>query len=667
MAGRIFKAKSFKEALSSISRELGPDAVILSRRRMRGENGDEFVEIEASPRKDVDARTGQSGSSSVRLMRMLTQAVIPVAVLALLIFIAVLLLGPGGGQETGPAVPARIAVLPFENLGAEEEAYFADGICEEITAKLAQIDGLSVISRTSAFLYRNSEKKIKQIGNELEADYILEGSVRWRKLDDGSVQVRISPQLVRISDEVHVWAEVFEEDLSNIFKVQADIAEMVAGALNIRLAGNRRTELEKAPTENMDAFNFFMRGKEYAALMECTLAHDMFEKAVELDPEFTLAWVYFAYSNLQLYSSAIDKSEERLIKAREALDKAAKLDPTLPALEWALGYYNYYASRDFEQAEKHFKIAEQNFSDKKDVYVALGYMYRTIERYADALRYFQKAYELSPRESKRLWDIGHCYHLLRRYPEAEAAFLKAKAIAPDAIRPYQWLYKLYIAWQGDIAKAREVYVLARQNLHSFTAGHTLEVDAAYKEYQLYLFERRYQEALTALDELVKDYWRGAYHVFPLSSLRAQVYLSSGQVEAAREAYEQSRRFLEPLMDERAHDDRYHAALGITLAGLCLREEAIAAGRHAVEMHLKAGTYRFSRTRLEDLAEIYALLDEPEKAIDILDELLKSPGELSVWWLKLDPKWDPLRDHPRFKELLARGDVQIDPEKWRVGS
>ncbi|HUX07234.1 MAG TPA: tetratricopeptide repeat protein, partial [Acidobacteriota bacterium] len=650
-----------------VSREMGPDAVILSTRRIRGEDGSELVEVEAALRKDADARTGQSSIGPGRLMRSLTQVIVPIAALALLIIIAVLLLGPGGGEESGPAVPARIAVLPFENLGTEEETYFADGICEEITAKLAQIDGLSVISRTSAFLYRDSEKKIKQIGDELGADYILEGSVRWRKLDDGRVQVRISPQLVRISDEVHVWAEVFEEDLSNIFKVQADIAEMVAGALNIRLAGSRRRELETAPTDNMDAFNFFIRGKEYSALMECTLAHDMFNKAVELDPGFTLAWVYFAYSNLNLYNSAIDKSEERLIKAREALDKAAKLDPTLPALEWALGYYNYYALRDFEQAEKHFKIAEQNFSDKKDVYVALGYMYRTVERYDDALRYFHKAYELSPRESKRLWDIGHCYHLLRRYPEAEEAFLKAKAIAPDAIRPYQWLYKLYIAWQGDIGKAREVYFLARQNLHSFTAGYKVDVDAAFKEYQLYLFERRYQEALAALDELVKDYWRGAYHVFPLSLLRAKVYRSSGQVEAAREAYEQSRRFLEPLMVEKGHDDRYHAALGITLAGLGMREEAIAAGRHAVEMHLKAGTYRYGRIRLEDLAEIYALLGEPDKAIDILDELLSAPGELSVWWLKLDPKWDPLRDNPRFKALLAKGDVQIDAEKWRVGS
>ncbi|HUX06923.1 MAG TPA: hypothetical protein VMX35_06370 [Acidobacteriota bacterium] len=261
--------------------------------------------------------------------------IVPIAALALLIIIAVLLLGPGGGEESGPAVPARIAVLPFENLGTEEEAYFADGICEEITAKLAQIDGLSVISRTSAFLYRNSEKKIKQIGDELGADYLLEGSVRWRKLDDGRVQVRISPQLVRVSDEVYVWAEVFEEDLSNIFRVQADIAEIVAATLNVRLAGSRRKEFETAPTENMDAFNFFIRGKEYSALMECTLAHDMFEKAVELDPDFALAWVHLAFSSLNLYNSEIDKSEERLIKAKEDLDRAAELDPTLPALEWA--------------------------------------------------------------------------------------------------------------------------------------------------------------------------------------------------------------------------------------------------------------------------------------------------------------------------------------------
>ena len=248
MTGKKFKAKSFKEALSRVSRELGPDAVILSRRRIRGMDGKEIAEIEATPRKDGETGPAKQRSGWGESAKSLFKAFVPISALAILIIIAVLLLGPGGGTESTPKIPARIAVLPFENLGAEEEAYFADGICEEITTKLAQIDGLSVISRTSAFLYRNSEKKIKQIGDELKADYILEGSIRWQKLDDGRVQVRISPQLVRVSDEVLVWAEVFEEDLSNIFQVQERISEMIAKMLKPQVGCGSSGE-ERRPSD----------------------------------------------------------------------------------------------------------------------------------------------------------------------------------------------------------------------------------------------------------------------------------------------------------------------------------------------------------------------------------------------------------------------------------
>ncbi|MGE5692444.1 MAG: protein kinase domain-containing protein, partial [Candidatus Zixiibacteriota bacterium] len=275
-----------------------------------------------------------------------------------------------------------LAVLPFDNLGSVEEEYFADGITEEITTRLAKIGRLGVISHTSARKYKKTDKTLKQIGAELGADYILEGNIRWAK-SGGASRIRINPQLIQVSDDSHLWAENYDAVLNDVFELQSSIAEKVAAALDVALLEPERRVLAAKPTENLEAYDFYLRGNDQfnrttigaiGAEKYLRIAFQMYERAVDLDPNFALAHCQFSRVNTELYWH-FDRKEKYLKEAKAAVEKVFKISPGLPEAHLALGSYHYH-DREYERALEQFAIAQKNLPNNPDLPLEIGYVLR---------------------------------------------------------------------------------------------------------------------------------------------------------------------------------------------------------------------------------------------------------------------------------------------------
>ncbi|MGH8004964.1 MAG: tetratricopeptide repeat protein [Limisphaerales bacterium] len=358
-------------------------------------------------------------------------------------------------------VPQRkmLAVLPFENLGSAEDEYFADGITDEITTNLAKVSGLGVISRTSAIKYKKSDKNLRQIGSELGVDYVLEGTIRWDRLG-GANRVRINCQLIRVKDDTHLWAESYDRVFEQIFELQSEVAQKVTAALDVILLEPERRALEAKPTENLEAYEYYLRGNDYLnrgwAKKDLEIALQMYEEAVELDSNFALAYAKLSQTHSRFYWHYYDRTDERLAKAKEAVDKAFKLKPDLPEAHLALGYYYYRGNLDYDRALKEFAIAQKGQPNSSDLLAAIGYVQRRQGKFEQALANILKAAELDPRSNLNALQVGTTYHYIRNYPEAERYYDRAISIAPDRVTAYVNKALLYIDWEGKTEKARKV-------------------------------------------------------------------------------------------------------------------------------------------------------------------------------------------------------------------
>ncbi len=543
-----------------------------------------------------------------------------------------------------------LVVLPFENLGPPEEEYFADGVTEEITSRLARISGLGVIGRTSAIQYKNSEKRISEIGEELAVDYVLEGTVRWEKAAEGESRVRVTPQLIRVTDETHLWTEPYEEALSGIFQIQTDIAERVAAALQVTLLGAEREALEAEPTENLEAYDYYLRGIDYYRRgfleREIRLGIHMFERAVELDPTFALAHAWLGFEHTGMYHLFYDRSAERLAEARAALDEALRLEPELPEAHLMFCFY-YWTLLEHDRALEHCAVAERSLPNESELWRFMGLIKMWEGEFEEALEYQRKAQSLDPRYAIHPMNVGGVYRWMRRYPEAVESYERAIALLPDFGFLYVEQAYVYLAWDGTTERARGALTGAGQvGASSGWLDPVLLV-------QLELYDRNYAGALDQL-----GLWEGGYldalHFFvPRAQLYAQIYGLIGNSEHERAYYDSARAVVEARMEELPADPRLHGALGIAYAGLGRVDEAIREGRNGVELSPLDRDAALGPYRIFELAQIYTMVGEYDSAVEQLEHLLSVPGPHSAAMLRVDPTWDALRDHPRFQKLLEQ--------------
>jgi TolB-like protein/Tfp pilus assembly protein PilF/predicted Ser/Thr protein kinase len=554
--------------------------------------------------------------------------------------------GTAADADPAPADREVIAVLPFENLGEAADAYFAAGMTEELTDRLASVRRLGVISRTSASQYAKSAKSVRAIGAELGADYILEGSVRWQH-DRGVDRVRVTPRLIRVADDTRVWSSQYERGMKDVFKVQSDIAGQVIRELRISIGGDEVRAMQSELTDNVQAYEAYLRGQDFVARSyaenDARNAVKAFERAVTLDPAFAMAQARLAMAHAYLAHVGYDRTPARLEQARAAIDRALARDPDLPLAHVALGYYWYWGHRDYERASAEFALAWKGMPNNAEILEAIGFVRRRKGDFDQALEDLTNAQRLDPQNRRLLLDLGQTYLSLRRFGEAAATYDHAIALAPND--PLGYAGRAETEWmKGSLATAQPfaarlassdeeaaVAMRFRQALYARDAAAALRVlkTTSVRTFLLLHVEQSY---------------------VPKELLLADAQTLKGNHAAARQAFAAARHRIEAELVRTPDDARLHSVHGLALAGLGEKEAAIAAGRKAVELLPVATDALSGPERLLDLAKIYAAVGEREQAIAELQRLLSIPSLVAPGILRLDPAWDTLRDREEFKRL-----------------
>jgi TolB-like protein/Flp pilus assembly protein TadD len=549
----------------------------------------------------------------------------------------------------GTTVPERkmLVVLPFANLGPPENEYFTDGITEEITSRLAALGGLGVISRTSAFQYKTAGKPIKVIGEELGVDYVLEGTVRWDIPGEGQARVRVTPQLIRVADDTHIWTDRYERVLRDIFTVQSEIAARVVGELNVTLIDPEREALRAQPTANMDAYQAYLRGRDYLGRLGMSVEHlrlaiQMFQRAVELDPKFALAYAALGRAHSMMFNLGMDRTRERVLKTKAAVDRALELNPELPEANLALGYYYYHCLRDYDKALDSFNTAAKRLPNGDEVLQHIGWIRRRQGRWEEALDCLERSVALNPRDPNLLYEIGNTYLWIRRYGKAQDYYERSIALAPDEAFTYAFEALTFWLKSGDLANARRTLERMPDN------------DEPIVEYIWCLqeiLEGKYRAALDRLSSIPVEIIELPDASVTKAQLAGLIQAFMGEPELARASYETARGLLEREVEIRPNDGRIRSSLGLVYAALGRREEAIREAKLGMELVPVSEDALRGTKRINDLAVTYRFLGEYDAALDMIEYELSIPSMTSASLLRIDPGWAPVRDLPRFKALI----------------
>ena len=579
------------------------------------------------------------------------------AALAALVVILLGLAGLFGGRFVGRndaagSAAARervLVVLPFKNLGDPADQYFADGLTEEITSRLASLSGLRVISRTTADQYRSTDKSLKEIGVELNAGYVLEGSVRWVRADSGAGRVRVTPQLIQASDDSHLWAGTYEVELTDIFRVQTEIAERVTTALDLALRTPERAALATAGTHSSEAYDYYLRGNEYAARSygrsDTQAAADLYARAAALDSAFVLAQARLARAQAAMYWFYHDRSPARCEAARRAVDISVRLAPDLPETRIAQGYYQYWCRRALDAALEHFEAALVQQPGNGELLAAVGYVERRRGRWAVATTRFAEAMRYDPRSALRTLDLADTYMSTGKYVEAEQLFDRAIQLSPEWADPYAYKAMLFVVWQGDLARARNVVAQAVTRVPAERLIQALSIPDGVSAWLL-TADTSYAATLAGLGPAAFDGDSARLHL-----MRAeQAWYRRDQV-ATRAQGDSAAAVLARRLRGEPDDAKLLARTGVALAFAGRRSEAIAAGRRAAELLPPSADANSGPFIHVQLARIYTIVGEPRQAIHTLEPLIGRPGWITAAELRTDPTWEPLRAAPGFTRLL----------------
>lgn len=555
--------------------------------------------------------------------------------------------GAGGGKSGGRKM---LVVLPFENLGAPDRDYFADGITEEITSKLSGLSGLGVIARTSAMQYRKTQKSVGQIGGELGVQYILQGTVRWEDAG-GQSRVRVTPQLINVGDGTQMWSQPSEAVLSGVFTIQSEIASKVADALNVTLLQPERRLLESKLTDNPEAYDNYLRGMEYQHRSnnerDLLVAVEKFSRAVELDPNF--AWAYAALSGVHsaVYWEYYDHTEDRLRKTKETAERALALDPDLPEAHAAMGFYYYHGLRDYESARREFDRGLAVEPRNEDLLIGRGSVARRIGMWDDALADIGKSVESDPRATVLLGEYAVTCARVRKYDEAEKYLDRALELAPLSGDAYFNKAEIALLRDGSAAKACGLFNEARSRKIDGS-------DSRYVYWSVMADEcaGRFQDALDGLAAQQANVFPAQEQYIPRDLFQARLCGFLGRAKDARGHYDAARLILEKEAGKHPEDPRVHSSLGIVYAGLGRKEEAIREGKTATGLLPVSRDALIGPLFVRDLAEIYAMVGERRAAVEQLGYLLSIPSETSVPYCRIDPAWTPLHGDPEFRKLTA---------------
>jgi serine/threonine-protein kinase len=543
-----------------------------------------------------------------------------------------------------------LAVLPFDNLGDPADDYFADGVTDEILTDLAKLSGLNVISRTSSMQYKDTDKNLKQIGKELNVDYVLEGTIRWEK-SGGADRVRISPQLIRIYDDTHLWAERYDAVLTDIFQVQSGIARQVAEALDVALLQSEVEALDRLPTTSAEAYDYYLRGKQLFTVSafqpeDLRRAAEMHRRAIEIDPNFAQAYAELGAAYVEMFWDKSSDNENLLDSARKYIDQAIALAPDDPVTHQALGWYYYHGLREFDKALVEFERVLELQPNNSLAIASMAWVKRRQGHWEEAEQGLMQAMRLNPREYWYVYEVAITYARSGQFSRAIPYFDQLIAMQPQ----HNWAYimKAYSLFSltGSIPEVREVLNNALQNTGRWPA-------ITFFESVCDMLEEDYQGALDKLQS-VED-----AHLFPSQDTsdfygqRGAVLQLMGQLDAARAHFDTARAFLERKVRSHPEEAPLLSQLGLVYAHLGRKEEAIEFAERAVEIQPPEVDALDGPGYVQTLAEVYAIVGETDLALDRLEYLSTIPCDISAPGLRASSSFSPLKDHPRFRALLEK--------------
>jgi TolB-like protein/Flp pilus assembly protein TadD len=586
-------------------------------------------------------------------------------IIAVLLLVISILLFQRLRPSVSPAVSSSpeksIAVLPFDNLSRDpDNAYFSDGIQDEILTKLSGIGDLKVISRKSTAKYKSTPEDLKTVARELDVATVLEGSVQ--RAGD---KVRVNVQLLDAHADTHLWAKSYDRDLKDVFTVESEVAQEIADTLRAKLSPSQFDALATAPTRDTEAYDLFLKGEYEEHQAESVLSPEPFDRAQTLyrqalarDPNFALAYARLAYSELYRHWFISTLSSAELGEVKSNIERASAIAPASPDTHLVLGMFYYFGYRDYNAGLRELDRVIELQPSNANSRTYRASIYRRRGEWKRALAEFERAAELNPRDSQISFNIGVTYLVLRRWSDAEHEFTHALALDPHNVLATRFLAITYINSIGDIRRARQALegVPAESGLGG--AGSTPATIANVIGVRAYLdvFEKHFADALKAWDTLPTNSPEAR-----LRQLEARVGIEvlGGQGAVVRPECEHARTLLEARLAERPEGRNSLAALAWVYVCLGRNADALRVARQAadslpIEKDALSGPYL-----LAGLAEIEARAGQPKEAIKILRQLITAPagGVVSIARLKIDPVWDPIRNDPDFQKLISEPELE----------
>ena len=555
-----------------------------------------------------------------------------------------LLIGTFGGDTFKTSVDKKsIAVLPFDNYStAPEDQYFSDGITEVIIAHLAKIKDFTVISRTSVMGYKGTTKSLKEIGKELGVAHILEGSVQ-RAGDE----IRIVSQLIETKSDKHLWAETYDEKMNSLFAVQSDIAKKIASAMETEISGDVERRIDERPTESLVAWDNYLKGIEYSNISnredDLDKSQKYFDEAFELDPDFASALAKSAHIDLLFYWLGYDHVQSRINKAKTKIEQATALNSLSPEVLEANGYYFYYAYRDYSEALKYFDHANNLEPGKSRHIQNIGYILRRQGKIKESLKNLHTALDISPNEASLAFQIMLSYDQTREYKKAEEMIDKALSLYPDnqdnlVLKSWYKYYnhKDFTLLVDELKSLRSQY----EDVDRYITFNI--VDALFRS-------REYDLALSELEIVENTFYIGQTFYTPTKFLIGRVQALMNMKQDAQNSYKQAAKLLEKELLKNPRDIRISSDLALVYSYLNRKDDALRMIESAMSEVPIEKDYTDHGDYFNKEIEINLVLGNVNKALTMIERSSEIFGGLGYFDL-LHPKWDSLRDNPKFKSV-----------------
>ena len=564
---------------------------------------------------------------------------------------------PSAPSATASTVPEKsIAVLPFENLSEEKaNAFFTEGVQDQILTDLAQIADLKVISRTSVMHYKSgAPRNLREIGQQLGVAHVVEGSVQR-----AANKVRVNAQLIDARNDAHLWAQTYDRDLADVFAIQSEIAKAIADQLQAKLSPNEKKAIEQPPTTDLAAFDLYSRAKSllltaaFSATSEPDLrkAIELLDEAVKRDPSFFDAYCQLAWAHEQLYAvSGSDHTPARLALAEAAVQAATRLRPDAAETHLARAQYLYYGLRDYAGALAELEIARRALPNDPRLFELTGYILRRRGQQEEGLQNLERAVELDPRNFYTLQQIALSYQYLGRYAESIAALDRALAIVPDNVETRASRGLFYLCWKADTRPLHQtIDAILAQGPGAIASAADIWFFCALAERDPAAAER----ALVALGD--NPCWGDGTIILSRSFGEGLLARMTKDEARARTAFEAARAQQEKIVQAQPDYGPALCVLGLIDAALGRKDLALDEGRRAIALTPLEKDVINGSLVLQYFAITAAWAGDKELALQQLEAGLRAPAAslmLSYGALKLHPFWDPLRGDPRFEKIVA---------------